>query len=81
MRVVLAVRQPAGRWGAFEAEDRAPESMTAHDCWVLVGDQAWRPADLTEHFHTSLEISEAAAGDLVRDYPWHKPHHHPKETT
>lgn len=79
VRVVLARRQPSGAWAAFEATTTPPESIDAHDCWVLVGEQAWRREHLVEQFHTSREISEEAARGLVHDYPWHKPHHHRDE--
>lgn len=80
IRIVLARRQPRNRWAAFEAADRPPGSDAAVGCWVLVGEQAWRPPDLTEHLHVTREISEEAARVLVAGYPWHRPHHHEKET-
>lgn len=78
-KVILAQRMPEGRWVALEAADRPPFSDLAVGCLVVVARQAWRPADLTEDFMTRLEISEAAARDLVSGYPFHRPHHHEKE--
>ena len=55
--VIVAARQPHGRWAAFEAADRNPSTQAAADCWVLIGTQAWRPADLVEQLMVSREIS------------------------
>lgn len=77
-RVVLVMRQPSGRWGAFEAVTRNPHHLEAVGCWVLVGEQAWRPADLAEQFQTSRHLDGDTARDLVADYPHHRPHFHPR---
>ena len=75
MRVLLAQRQPSGKWWAFEATDRNPASDESIGCWVLVGTQAWAPSDLVEHIHVTREITEERARELAAGYPWHRPHH------
>lgn len=77
--VILARRQPEGRWAAFEATDRPPSTQEAIGCWVLVGEQAWRPRDLVEHFQVTREISEERARELAGGHPWHRPHFHPTD--
>lgn len=73
--VVLAQRVGrAGKWSPFEAEDRDPTRPEAVNSWVLVGVQAWQPRDLVEHLHVTQEITEEAARELARGYPWHRPH-------
>lgn len=79
IRVVLARRQPANRWGAFEEATRNPHHLEAVGSWVLVGEQAWRPPDLAEHYVTSRGLSDDAARDLVNEFPHHRPHHHETE--
>lgn len=77
VQVFLARLMPQGtRWGAFELTDRDPSTQAAVGCRVLVGVQAWRPADLVEHFQTTREISEEQARELSGGYSWHRPHHH-----
>ena len=76
VKVVLAQRVSTGKWAAFQARDRAPWSLEAAGALVLVGTQAWAPADLVEHFHVTQEITEEAARNLVSGHSWHQPHHH-----
>lgn len=76
--VVLARRAPVlASWKAFEYPEHPAWSRP--DLWVLVGDQAWKPLDLIEHWHVTREITEEAARGLVGDYPFHLPHSHPRD--
>lgn len=81
VQVILAILAPTPegqdpKWAAFEARDLAPFSIEAAGSRVLVGRQAWKPADLIEDYHVRLEITEAAARELISGFPWHRHHHH-----
>lgn len=81
--IVLALRVDTGRWVPYEAEPR--EGAARAGCHVLVGDQAWKPIALSEHFQVRFELpSLEKARELVDDYPHHRPHLHldtPTSTT
>lgn len=58
----------------YEYDDRAPFSLEAAGCHVLVGGEAWLPLELIEDFQTRLGIPESKARELVTGYPFHRPH-------
>lgn len=78
--VAILAPTPAGqerRWAAFEARDREPNSAGSVGCRVIVGRQAWRPADLVEDYtqrHPTATDEEAR--NFVAGYPWHRIHIH-----
>lgn len=75
VRIVLAMRVDTHRWVPYEAEPREGDAKAG--CHVLVGDQAWKPPALAEHFQTRFEIpSLEKARELVTEYPHHRPHFH-----
>jgi hypothetical protein len=76
IEIILAFRVDAGRWVPYEATDHDPTSAAASTCHVLVTDQAWRPADLIEHFQVRFEVTEDKARELAAGYPHHRPHFH-----
>lgn len=80
-RIILARRDVTTRWLALEARTQPAFTEASAGCLVVVDDTAWTPADLTTHFMTRFEIAEEKARALVADYPFHRPHHHEKETT
>jgi hypothetical protein len=75
-RIILALRADTRRWVPYEATEREPGSLAAAGAHVLVGNQAWTPADLREHFRVQFEISREKAEALVIGYPHHRPHFH-----
>lgn len=75
VRIVLAMRVDNHKWVPYEAEPREGDAMAG--CHVLVGDQAWNPPALAEHFRVRFEIpSPEKARELVSEYPHHRPHFH-----
>lgn len=64
-----------GRVLPYEYDDRAPFSLEAAGCHVIVDGEAWTPREAIEHFQTRGEgRSEDAARVLVSGYPFHRPH-------
>lgn len=69
------MRVDTHRWVPYEAEPREGDAMAG--CHVLIGDQAWKPPALAEHFQARFEIpSLEKARELVTEYPHHRPHFH-----
>ncbi|MCM0619812.1 hypothetical protein [Nocardioides bruguierae] len=64
---------------AFEWEDRPPFTPEAGDALVLVNGQAFTPREAIEHYQVRLEITEAAARELVSGYPFHRLHQHTRD--
>lgn len=61
----------------YEYADRAPFSIEATGCHVLIDGTAWTPREAIEHFQTRGEgRTEEAARELVSGYPFHRPHFH-----
>lgn len=74
-RIILALRVDTRRWVPYEADPREGDAMAG--CHVLVGDQAWKPLPLAEHFQVQFELpSLEKARELVSEYPHHRPHLH-----
>lgn len=76
----MAMRADTHRWVPYEADP--VEGQARVGCHVLVGDQAWKPQALAEHFQVRFELpSLAKARELVNEYPHHRPHLHLTDTT
>lgn len=74
-RIVLAIRADTHRWVPYEATP--VEGLARAGCHVLVGDQAWKPLALAEHFQVQFELPSVEKGRaLVEEYPHHRPHLH-----
>lgn len=74
-RIVFATRKDTGRRVPYEAEPREGDAMAG--CHVLVGEQAWKPPALAEHWQVVFELpSLEKARELVAEYPHHRPHLH-----
>lgn len=82
IKIILAQRAGTSRWSAYEAADQPPFSQEALGCFVIVANQAWKPAELIEDFQTRGQgMSESQARDVVSGFPFRRPHHHePAET-
>ena len=76
VRIILALRADTGKCVPYEAADQSPDAVAAGGCHVLVGTQAWRRADLIEHFQVTFQITTDRAEALVVGYPHHRPHFH-----
>ena len=71
----MAMRADTHRWVPYEADP--VEGQARVGCHVLVGDQAWKPQALAEHFQVRFELpSLDKARELVNEYPHHRPHLH-----
>lgn len=74
-RIVLAIRVDTHRWVPYEATPVDGQARVG--CHVLIGDQAWKPQALAEHFQVRFELpSIDKARELVGEYPHHRPHLH-----
>ncbi|MCR1785354.1 hypothetical protein KVF89_22630 [Nocardioides carbamazepini] len=74
-QIVLARRADTGRWVPYEAETRDGDAKAG--CHVLIGNQAWRPGDLAEHWRVRFQLgSLEKARASVNEYPHHRPHLH-----
>lgn len=78
VKIMWATRAGTDRWVPLEVTDQEPFSVNATGCLVVVGSEAWRPADLMEHFLVRLEgaATEEHLRDLASGYPWRRIHVH-----
>ncbi|WP_372733583.1 hypothetical protein [Nocardioides sp.] len=78
-KIIFAKRVGTDRYVPLEAQDRRPFADESAGCLVYLASEAWKPADLIEHFQTRFEVSEDSARELVCGYPWHRIHLHDHE--
>lgn len=78
VKIVWAKRAGTDRWLPLEVADQEPFSVAAVGCVVVVGNVAWKPADLMEHFRVRSEgkATEDHLRDLAAGYPWRRIHLH-----
>ena len=73
-RIIFARRAATTQTLPYEYDDRAPFSIEATGCHVLVAGESWTPGDLIEDFQARLGISTEKARELVSGYPFHRQH-------
>lgn len=77
-KLIFATRN--GRLLPYEHADRAPFSLEATGCHVLIAGQAMTPAEAIEHFQVRAGgLPDEKARELVSGYPFHRLHLHDKD--